>query len=195
MRIISGTAKGRKLFTPPQGSLDIRPTSDRAREALFNILGNRVQDATVLDLFAGTGAFGLEAYSRLAKRIVFIDNSILAIRLIQKNIEHCATSPHDIKRLSIVKHNLLHGIPTKKLAGETKTGIDLIFADPPYVKNISLAVLGFLSKSTIVASNSLVIIEERHTVKLPEQVERLVLTDQRRYGEAAFWFYQIDQSE
>ena len=69
----------------------IRPTSDRAREALFNILGNKVRQATVLDLFAGTGALGLEAFSRSAQFVVFIDNNTLALQLIKKNILLCLT--------------------------------------------------------------------------------------------------------
>ena len=81
MRIIGGMAKGRKLFTPPLHEKGIRPTSDRAREALFNILGKRVAQATVLDLFAGTGALGLEAFSRNAQFVVFIECKKLHISI------------------------------------------------------------------------------------------------------------------
>src|SRR5665648_882230 len=89
MRIISGWAKGRKLFTPPARETIIRPTSDRAREALFNIIGGQVQGASVLDLFAGTGALGIEALSRGAKNVCFVDFHPQALDLIRRNIQIC----------------------------------------------------------------------------------------------------------
>ena len=84
MRIISGTAKGRKLVAPAGQALAIRPTSDRAREALFSILGDRVKQANVLDLFAGTGAVGLEAFSRNARSVVFVENDKSALKILKK---------------------------------------------------------------------------------------------------------------
>ena len=87
MRIISGSARGRKLFSPQSGSKAIRPTSDRAREALFNIIATRVVDCRVLDLFAGTGAFGCEALSRGAAEVCFIDHAQVSLELIRKNIK------------------------------------------------------------------------------------------------------------
>ena len=98
MRIIGGTARGRRLQTPPKstvsrtGSQLIRPTADRAREALFNIIGKEVEDAVVLDLFAGTGALGLEALSRGAQSAAFVDKSSQSTDLIKKNIELCGFS-------------------------------------------------------------------------------------------------------
>ncbi len=92
MRIIAGTAKGRRLFSPPSskgGKGEIRPTSDRAREALFNVLAGHADGAQVLDLCAGTGAMGLEALSRGADHSVFVDNGRTALALIGKNIHAC----------------------------------------------------------------------------------------------------------
>ncbi len=190
MRIIGGTARGRKLFTPPLHEKSIRPTSDRAREALFNILGNRIVDAAVLDLFAGTGALGLEAFSRHARFIVFIDNNRLALQLIKKNILLCLTGYKGDCGIRVVQHDLTKGIPANKLPQETHRGFDVIFADPPYAQNISFSVLEFINNSSLLTQNGLLIVEEKHTVKLPSSLSTLELTDRRVYGETAFCFYR-----
>lgn len=190
MRIIGGTARGRKLFTPPLHEKCIRPTSDRAREALFNILGNRIVDATVLDLFAGTGALGLEAFSRNARFIVFIDNNRLALQLIKKNILRCLTGYKGDCDIRVVQHDLTKSLPEKKLPQETHQGFDLIFADPPYAQNISFSVLEFINNSSLLKKNGLLILEENHTVELPSSLATLELIDRRVYGETAFCFYR-----
>ncbi len=190
MRIIGGTARGRKLFTPPLHEKCIRPTSDRAREALFNILGNRIVDATVLDLFAGTGALGLEAFSRKARFIVFIDNNRLALQLIKKNILLCLTGYTGDCGIRVVQHDLTKSIPKNKLPPETHQGFDIIFADPPYAQNISFSVLEFINNSSLLTQNGLLIVEEKHTVELPSSLATLELIDRRVYGETAFCFYR-----
>ena len=190
MRIIGGTARGRKLFTPPLHEKCIRPTSDRAREALFNILGNRIVDATVLDLFAGTGALGLEAFSRKARFIVFIDNNRLALQLIKKNILLCLTGYTGDCGIRVVQHDLTKSIPKNKLPPETHQGFDIIFADPPYAQNISFSVLEFINNSSLLTQNGLLIVEEKHTVELPSTLATLELIDRRVYGETAFCFYR-----
>jgi len=189
LRIIGGIAKGRKLFTPPLHEKSIRPTSDRAREALFNILGKRVTQATVLDLFAGTGAFGLEAFSRGAHFVVFIDNNHLALQLIKKNILLCLNDYSGNREMRVVKHDLTRNIPQKKLPAETFSGFDLIFADPPYSQDISFSILEFVNNSSLLTQNGLLIVEERHNVKLPSSLSTLKLIDRRVYGETAFCFY------
>jgi 16S rRNA (guanine966-N2)-methyltransferase len=190
LRIIGGTAKGRKLFTPPLHEKSIRPTSDRAREALFNILGKRVVHATVLDLFAGTGALGLEAFSRNARFVVFIDNNRLALQLIKKNILLCLTGYSEDRGIRVVNHDLTKSLPLNKLPKETHSGFDLIFADPPYAKNISLPVLEFVNNSSLLTQNGLLIVEERHNVELPSSLSTLERIDRRVYGETAFCFYR-----
>ncbi len=190
MRIIGGTAKGRKLFSPPQKEKSIRPTSDRAREALFNILGKRVIGATVLDLFAGTGAFGLEAFSRNARFVVFIDNDNLALQLIKKNILLCFKEYSGDRGLRVMNHDLNRGLSQKQLPEETHSGFDIIFADPPYSKELSLSVLEMINKSSLLQSNGLLIVEERNNVVLPQSLSKLEQTDRRVYGETAFCFYR-----
>jgi len=190
LRIIGGTARGRRLQTPSKRSATssgpyIRPTADRAREALFSIIGSEVKHASVLDLYAGTGALGLEALSRSADRTVFVDNSTKAVQLIKKNIELCGFSD----RTLVIKSDLRKGISylAKKLSG---IHFSIIFADPPYRKNMAVGVLQELADSDLLFPGALVVIEEDARTELPVQVAELTLSDQRQYGETGFWFYR-----
>lgn len=190
MRIIGGTVGGRKLFTPSIHEKSIRPTSDKAREALFSILGKRVEKATVLDLFAGTGALGLEAFSRNARFVVFVDYNRTALQLIKKNILLCLTGYQGNCEMRLVTHDLTTGIPEKKMPEETRAGFDLIFADPPYAKDLSASILEFINNSSLLTKNGLLIVEERYDVKLPSSLTKLEQIDRRIYGETSFGFYR-----
>ena len=163
----------------------IRPTADRAREALFNIIGREVANATVLDLYAGTGALGLEALSRSAELAVFVDNSPQAIKIIKKNIDLCGFSDRTI----VLKRDLAKGLTfvSKKLPG---LGFSIVFVDPPYRKGLSEAMLQELAESAILLPEALVIIEEKALTELPSQVAELCRVDHRRYSETGFWFYR-----
>jgi 16S rRNA (guanine966-N2)-methyltransferase len=190
LRIIGGKLKGRRLHTPSKSKLKhpgqlIRPTSDRAREALFSIIGAEVENATVLDLYAGTGALGLEALSRHAAMAVFVDQSSRAVQIIRKNIALCGVSDASV----VFKRDLSKGFSflTKGLPGTT---FSVIFIDPPYRKGFSVAILQELAASSLPASQALVVVEEDARTDLPVQVAALTLTGQRRYGETGFWFYR-----
>lgn len=189
MRIISGSQKGRKLFTPPPHEKSIRPTSDRAREALFSILGERVRQAKVLDLFAGSGALGLEAFSRGAAYVLFVDNDRLALDLIKRNILLCLSGYTGKGEMRVIRHDLTKGLPMKNPPPEAAAGFDLIFADPPYAKNISLSVLNSLNKSNLLSGDGILVMEERFDIDLPPRLSQLRLVDRRVYGESAFWLY------
>ncbi len=204
MRIISGWAKGRKLFTPPARNNSIRPTSDRAREALFNILGEQVVGAQVLDLFAGTGALGVEALSRGAEGVCFVDFLPQALELITKNIQICMDAlyhqqsllqqgtvhPEPLKPVTLLKHDLRRGLPYFSEKMRSTQGFDLIFVDPPYSQGLSRQLLLALDNSTLLHKQTMVVVEDRAKEALPEKLTRLALVDQRKYGEAGFWFYQ-----
>lgn len=206
MRIISGHARGLKLKAP-QGQ-SIRPTSDRAREALFSIIGNRVKDARVLDLFAGTGAFGLEALSRGASHVTFVDNSPDARMLINQNIQifphrvqadsdpEISAEPHQriFSPLPVSLFDYDLGKPDFFSRNEQNNPdllFDLIFLDPPYGKGLSLQTLLSLDRSVVLTRGGLVIVEERSGVVLPDSFNFLTISDKRRYGDTAFWFYHI----
>ena len=190
MRIISGTAKGRKLIAPAEQTSAIRPTSDRAREALFSILGNRVSQANVLDLFAGTGAIGLEAFSRNAASVIFVDNDASALKILKKNILLCHTGYTGHCEIRVIKHNLSHSLPLNKLPKQLDSDFDLIFADPPYPKNLSINIINLLNSSSLLSPSGLLVVEERFNINLPTDFSNIVLVDKRTYGEAMFSFYE-----
>jgi 16S rRNA (guanine966-N2)-methyltransferase len=190
LRIIGGRVKGRRLQSPAMSKTKganqpIRPTADRAREALFSIIGREIEGAKVLDLYAGTGALGLEALSRGADRVVFVDNNASALQIIRKNIELCGF----YDQTAIFKQDLSKGLSllTKDLSGET---FQVVFVDPPYWKGLSDFMLKELAKSSLLVSQPLIVIEEDARAELPDAVENLTLIDRRRYGETGFWFYR-----
>lgn len=161
---------------------------------MFNIIGNQVIGANVLDLFAGTGAIGLEAFSRKARFVVFIDNNHLALQLIKKNILHCLTGNSEDCGMRVIKHDLSNSIPLNKLPEEVHSGFDLIFADPPYAKNLSFSILEFVNNSSLLTQNGLLVVEERHNIELPICLQKLKLTDRRLYGDTAFYFYRFSDA-
>jgi 16S rRNA (guanine966-N2)-methyltransferase len=121
MRIIAGTLKGRRLTGPPAG---VRPTSDRLRETLFNVIRARVPAARVLDLFAGTGAVGLEAVSRGASHATFVERDARALAVIRQNVDACG-----VERACAIIRGSFPGVFVKS---RPRDAFDLIFADPPY---------------------------------------------------------------
>jgi len=127
LRIIAGEFKGKKL-TSVRGKT-IRPTADRTRESMFNILSHRIPGTIVLDLFAGTGALGIEALSRGAESAVFVDNSRGSLSVIRRNVESCALDD----RVNIIKWNIEKNLNCLKAV---KPGFDLVFIDPPYHRNL-----------------------------------------------------------
>lgn len=186
MRIIAGSAKGRKLLSPPvRPRSPIRPTSDRAREALFSIIGRQVQGAKVADLFAGTGAFALEALSRGASFAVLVDYSPVAVALIRKNAENCGFEP----QVSVLKRDLSRGLAFLEKA-EPPFLFDIVFLDPPYGMDFQEKTLGEIAAGTLLAADALVIAEERTGLALPAAIGQLVLLQTRCYGDTAFWFYE-----
>ena len=177
MRIIAGAARGRRLMVPDDYS--IRPTTDRVRENLFNILAFRIEGVRFLDLFCGVGANGIEALSRGAAHATFIDASESALRLTRRNLQHCQVAERSI---------CLH----LRLPGELPLAVApfaLVFADPPYDYDDYQALLLALQQRQCLAPGSTVIIETNHKCMLPETVESLNQTRRKRYGETALTFY------
>lgn len=187
MRITGGNARGRKLAAPKSGQTHIRPTCDRVREALFNILADRVAGSKVLDLFAGTGAIGIEALSRGAAFALFVDQSLEAGRLIETNLRTCFHQP----QAAFVQLNLATAVHLQPLQTRMPpaTRFDLVFMDPPYQKKLAEHMLAVVQKSNILAPNALVIVEEHRSVILPAKIGFLTILDQRHYGETRVWLY------
>lgn len=177
MRIIGGARRGLKLAEVGAGdqAAHLRPTSDRVREAIFNLLmngpyGNPVEGARVLDLFAGTGALGLEALSRGAARVAFVDDGMAARALLRQNIEKMqAMGATDVWRRDATRMGLNRG-----------PGYDLVFLDPPYGKRLGEAALATLADGGWLAPGALIVWEENTA---PEPPEGFAALDQRRYGD------------
>ena len=191
MRIIGGTARGRRLQTPSRSTVKhssdiiIRPTADRAREALFSIIGKEVENVMVLDLFAGSGALGLEALSRGAQGAVFVDISPEAVRIINENIAKCGFSG----RTQVLKRDLLKSLYfLKRLLPDTLFSI--VFIDAPYRKGLAERMLQEIAEINILSTNALVVVEEDALTEMSSNVAGLYLLDQRRYGDTGFWFYR-----
>jgi 16S rRNA (guanine966-N2)-methyltransferase len=185
MRITGGQVRGRLLAS--LRGWNIRPTSDRVREAIFNLIGQDVSGFKVLDLFAGTGCLGIEALSRGASRALFIDNSIQSTKLIKKNLARCGYESLG----SVLKKDLTKGLPRKHLLIKQK--FDLIFLDPPYEKRMIPPLLGELSDRDILASPSIAVAECFKTEILPEVLGRLQMVSFRTYGETKISIYHFEE--
>lgn len=193
MRIISGFAKGRKLHGP-QNDKVIRPTSDRAKEALFSILGKRVEAANVIDLFAGSGAFGIEALSRGAQSATFIDNGRESLKLLDKNINillHSLPKVADAPFIDVIKADVLKfNLHSDRLHVPLQS-IDILFMDPPYSRGYVEKIISKLDQDADLKTNCLLIAEERASETPPQNFTHFTLMDERRYGDTVFWFYQF----
>lgn len=133
---------------------------------------------------------GLEAFSREAGFVVFIDNNRIALDLIKRNIGLCLSGYTGSCGLQVIQHDLTKVMPRIFFPPNSQTVFDLIFVDPPYGKNISLSVLISLNKSTLLAENGMLIVEERFNMTLPNELSHLCIFDKRVYGECGFWFYK-----
>jgi 16S rRNA (guanine966-N2)-methyltransferase len=179
LRIIGGHLKGKKLKSI-HGKL-IRPTADRTREAIFNILSNSIAKALVLDLYAGTGALGIEALSRGAERVLFVDNRNVSLSVLKQNIESCGLG----EKAGVVKWNIKQNLNCIKSVGQK---FDLIFLDPPYNKNMITPSLINLYKSDALKHNSCIVIEHSVDESLPVDLCAFQLADQRKYGKTLVSF-------
>lgn len=184
MRIIAGTFRSRQLKPPKK--MRIRPTSDMLRETLFNILGPRVEGGRFLDLFAGTGAVGIEAISRGASHVVFVENHRAAAHLISENLALLEIN----EGARLIPNDALAAIA--KLESERAVTFDLIFLDPPYANERDyFRVLDTLEKSSLLGSSSILIAEHRKTFSLPAAVGCLQQFRTLKQGDAALSFYRF----
>ncbi len=175
MRVIAGTYRGRTLKAPPGERT--RPTSDRVREALFSILGDRIRDAEVLDLFAGSGALGLEALSRGASNATFVDEDPKAIAAVRANLD-AVKAVADVRRSDALR--FLSG------ASERGAQYDLVFLDPPYRLAERLAPSLSEALPAVLAPGAVAVAESDRRTPLTLD---LTLHDERRYGETLIRIY------
>ena len=170
MRIISGCCRGLRLVSP--AGEDTRPTLDRVKEAVFSMLMPNIPGADVLDLFAGSGALGLEALSRGAERAVFVDNSAEAISCIKKNV----SSAHMESRAAVKNASAVN------FAEECNDSFDIIFLDPPYSGGLYRAALEAVSENGLLKSGGVVVCEWDSRIGKPEISQRFNEVKEKKYG-------------
>jgi len=185
LRVISGVCKGRRLFSLK--GLALRPTSDRVKEAIFDRLQDRVQGRRILDLFAGTGALGIEALSRGANFTVFVEAHGASRAVIQKNLTLCGFRD----RAEILPLDVAGAI---QLLERRQEIFDLIFLDPPYNQGYAVRVLKTLAKSHLLAPQGLIIAE--HSAEEPlDQFSAFFSMDQRQYGRTRVSFFHRPEKD
>ena len=180
MRLISGTARGTKLYTL-EGKTT-RPTLDRVKESLFNIIQNEVINSNFLDIFSGSGAIGLEAASRGAKKVILCDKSKEAINIINKNIEKTHLK-EKIELYNLDYETLLKNKITEKM--------DIIYIDPPYNSDFAVKSVEYIINKKIADENTNIIIETDNEENILEQLKKIEITDKRKYGRATLIFIKI----
>ncbi|MBQ9685496.1 MAG: 16S rRNA (guanine(966)-N(2))-methyltransferase RsmD [Oscillospiraceae bacterium] len=180
MRVISGSARGRRLKTPE--GMDIRPTTDNVKESVFNILQFDIEGRRVLDLFAGTGQLGIECLSRGAREVVFIDRSRDAVRIIKDNLKACGFTAPVLQQDSL---------------GYLKTGgkFDLIFVDPPYDSGLYADVLETINSVDILSDGGIILCESRRENDLPEMRAPYRKGKEYHYGKVKLCLYRKENQK
>ncbi len=181
MRIIGGTARGKRLAS--FRGMSIMPTTDKVREAIFNILSQPFSFKTVLDLFAGTGAMGIEALSRGAETAVFVDNDPKAVKLVKKNLELCRFTG----RAKIINMDVQSALT---FANKKRESFDLIFIDPPYLMSLTAVVLNYIADKKLLNADGLIVAESSKRMIWDGEIKGIELFDRRRYGDTVVSFYK-----
>ena len=181
MRVISGSARGTVLHSIED--ISTRPTLDRVKESLFNIIQNDIEDTTVLDLFAGSGAIGIEFLSRRAKQVYFCDKSSKAVAMIEKNLEKTKLK----KKAIVYNKDYIDCINTVK-----NIKFDIIFLDPPYKEEFALDAIEKISNLQLLKDDGIIIIEtdepERDINRINNMNINYKIYDLRKYGRVSLIF-------
>jgi 16S rRNA (guanine(966)-N(2))-methyltransferase RsmD len=180
MRVITGEYKGRKLETPTGN--DIRPTSDKVKESIFNILMNETYGRVCCDLFCGTGGLGIEALSRGARKCYFCDNSRASIDLARQNIGKCGAEKKSI---------VIHADYTRALE-RIDDKIDIFFLDPPYKAGLYENCLQQIDFLDLLSKQGIILAEHGAMDEMPETVGRLCKTREKRYGKTKLSIYRFE---
>ena len=183
MRIISGSAKGRKLASVP--GTGTRPITDRVKGALFNILGGQIEDATLLDLFAGTGSVGLEALSRGARHVVFVERGHRAVETIRRNLATLAFQ----ERAEVIHGDVFHYL--KQAPPERR--FDYVYVAPPQYQGLWARTLLALNEKPLLTEDGLIIVQIHPKEFRKLATSNLRLLRQRRYGSTLLFFYALSE--
>lgn len=185
MRIISGLWKGRKLNAPK--GFDVRPTSDKVKESIFNIIRNYVEGSLILDLFAGTGSLGLEALSRGASKAVFVESNFRAIHNLKLN---CKTSPDDL--YEVIAIDAFKAITRFR---QESRRFDIIFLDPPYNLGIQSKMLDTLSQYDILNDDGIIVVEHDSKDTLFKNKSSYLMLTERTFGNIGLTIFRKGKPE
>lgn len=180
MRVVSGICKGRPLKAVPGNTT--RPTTDKVKEALFNMIGPYFEGGIGLDLFAGSGGLGIEALSRGLEKVIFIDRDVKAIQIINENIKACGFED----RIEVFRNDAERAI---KALVKREISFDYIFLDPPYKKQQLVTLMEKMDHQDVVNDNGIVVCEHSFDVKLPHTIGRLAQIKHEQYGIIAVTIY------
>ena len=181
LRVISGKVRGLKLDTPKNE--DVRPTTDRVKESLFNIINPYIIDSNVLDLFAGTGSLGIECLSRGASSAIFVDVSKESINIVKSNIKKARVESES----TILNLDFKNAIDRLKIQNKK---FDIIFMDPPYYKNMFIEAL---SNADLLEDNGIIVVEHDTKDKFEDKIGRLEKTRDKKYGNTTLTFYKMEE--
>lgn len=188
MQIISGSLKGRRILFPK----NIRPTQNKVRKAIFDCLGDFVKGSIFLELFAGSGAVGIEAFSYGAKEVSFVEQDSLCLRLIESNLKLLGLESYRLYRKD--------SMDSFDFLSKKRLRFDIIFLDPPYLKDLAKNSLLSLSACDIVAAQGVVVLEHHKREELPREAvgngrdRSLLLFKQKRYGDKVLSFFRRETS-
>lgn len=174
MRITTGSLKGRRLRSP--GNLKIRPPLDQLKQSVFNMLAGEIEGKTVLDLFAGTGSFGLEALSRGAESVIFVDSSFKACRLLKENVKLL----HQEGKASVMCRKVNDTLEDFSRNGKK---FDLIFADPPFPANLCQKIIDKLVEHNLLDRQALVVVHHHQKEEVNSAYPNLELVRKRKFGD------------
>jgi 16S rRNA (guanine966-N2)-methyltransferase len=182
MRVVSGACKGRQLQAVP--GMTTRPTTDKVKEAIFNMVGPYFDGGIGLDLFAGTGGLGIEALSRGLDLVIFVDRDPKAVQTIRKNIEICGLKD---------KAEVYRNVADRALKAVQKRGLqfDLIFLDPPYKMQQLKTLIEKIDQENLLTSNGWIIAEHSNEISLPESIGSLQMIKHETYGITAVSLFRV----
>ena len=184
MRVIAGEYKGRRLKT--LDGLNVRPTSDKLRETVFNIINQKVPDRRFLDLCAGSGAIGIEALSRGAAEVTFVEQSRRAHQIISDNLRTCGIE----EGVHVVNRDALTAL---KYFASQAVRFDIVYFDPPYESDVYSPVLFLVGKSEVLSDDGIVIVEHRRNAELAESFGRLTKYREVKQGDSWLSFYRSSE--
>jgi 16S rRNA (guanine966-N2)-methyltransferase len=185
MRVIAGIARGRRLKAPPGDTT--RPVTDMIKEALFNVWGQQVQGAAFLDLFAGSGSMGIEALSRGAQTVIFVDNNARAVAVIKDNLQNC----HISEGFEVYRNDVFRAIDILQNRGAK---FDIIYVDPPFTNEVIFdKVIKILDEAQILEQNGIMVIRTYKKKTLPVSLSNLSQYRKNDYGESVLHYYRSNE--